>query len=108
MTSQLSAMNAALSSSRIPLVALVDGPEQRAERCRKTTARVVALKALLIERYRLAGHPPILIREAIAAAEAQARLAGFPQLFLPELADEMVRQLRQKWASIHPEYAQAA
>jgi len=49
-----------------------------------------------------------LVREAIAAAEAQAWLTGYPHLFLPDLADEILRQLRQKGALIHPEYAQAA
>jgi len=45
------------------------------------------------------------IREAIATAEAEAWLSGFPHLFLPDLADEMLRRLLQ---SVHPEYAQAA
>jgi len=49
-----------------------------------------------------------LIREAIATAEAEAWLSGFPHLFLPDLADEILRHLRQRRPSDHPEFAQAA
>ena len=78
-----------------------------ADRCRLTTARVVAIKDSLVSRYRRQGHPMTLIRDAIAAAEADAWLSGFPHLFLPDLADEVVRHLLAKVAT-HPEYAQAA
>jgi hypothetical protein len=76
--------------------------------CRRLAARVLAIKQILVESYHVQGVPPALAREAIAAAEAQAWRAGFPHLFLPDLADEILRQLRQKAGSIHPEYAQAA
>lgn len=76
--------------------------------CRLTTARVVAIKEALVARYRAQGVPAGLIREAIAAAEAQAWLSGFPHLFLPDLADEILAHLQQKRSSIHPGYAQAA
>jgi hypothetical protein len=79
-----------------------------AQSCRLTAGRVLAIKAKLIARYRHGGIPASLVREAIAAAEAQAWLSGFPHLFLPDLADEIIEHLRQKHASIHPEYAQAA
>jgi len=79
-----------------------------ADLCRLLTARVLAIKQALVERYRIEGLPMPLVREAIAAAEAQAWLTGYPHLFLPDLADEILRQLRQKGALIHPEYAQAA
>lgn len=79
-----------------------------AESCRRLTGRVLAIKQTLIARYRSEGAPMTLIREAIAAAEAEAWLSGFPHLFLPDLADEILAHLRQKRSSIHPEYAQAA
>jgi hypothetical protein len=79
----------------------------RTETCRLLTARVLVIKQRLIERYRMEGHPIRLIRDAIAAAEADAWLSGFPHLFLPDLADEVVRHLLAKTAA-HPEYAQAA
>ena len=88
--------------------ALLDSRATQADSCRRLTARVLAIKQSLIARYRLEGVPTALIREAIAAAEAQAWLSGFPHLFLPDLADEILRRLRQKRASIHPEFAQAA
>lgn len=80
-------------------------PGDRADSCRRLTGRVVAIKRILIERYRLQGVPMNFIREAIATAEAEAWLSGFPHLFLPDLADEMLRRLLQ---NVHPEYAQAA
>jgi len=80
----------------------------KADSCRRLTGRVLAIKQALIDRYRLEGIPAGLIREAIAAAEAQAWLSGFPHLFLPDLADEILRHLRQRRAVIHPEFAQAA
>jgi len=76
--------------------------------CRHITARVLAIKQLLVQRYVLEGVPAPLIRQAIAAAEAQAWLCGFPHLFLPDLADEILRRLLRKAASLHPEFAQAA
>jgi hypothetical protein len=78
----------------------------RIESCRKLTGRVLAIKKLLVESYRLQGVPVNLIREALAAAEAEAWLSGFPHLFLPDLADEILRHLRAHRA--HPGYAQAA
>ena len=80
----------------------------RADSCRRLTAPVIATKQILVESYRIQGVPVPLIREAIAAAEAEAWRVGFPHLFLPDLADEILRRLRQKGDSIHPEYAQAA
>ncbi len=80
----------------------------RADSCRRLTERVLATKRLLVESYRLQGIPATLIREAIVAAEAEAWRCGFPQLFLPDLADEIVRQLQENRASRHPGYAQAA
>lgn len=80
----------------------------KADSCRRLANRVVAIKQSLLARYRTEGIPGALIREAIAAAEAQAWLSGFPHLFLPALADEILDHLRQKRSSIHPEYAQAA
>jgi hypothetical protein len=80
----------------------------RTDSCRRLTTRVVATKQILIQSYLLQGVPSALVREAIAIAEAEAWRVGFPHLFLPVLADEILRQLRQKGASIHPEYAQAA
>jgi hypothetical protein len=80
---------------------------RKVETCHLLTARVIAIKQRLVERYRAAGLPMALIREAIAAAEADAWLSGFPHLFLPDLADEVVRHLLAKVAT-HPEYAQAA
>ena len=77
------------------------------ETCRLLTARVLTIKQRLVDRYRVAGLPMTLIRDAIAAAEADAWLSGFPHLFLPDLADEVVRHLLAKVAT-HPEYAQAA
>ena len=82
--------------------------DSQAHWCRLTTGRVLAIKQILIARYRREGVPRDLIREAIAGAEAQAWLSGFPHLFLPDLADEILDHLRQKRSSIHPEYAQAA
>lgn len=79
----------------------------KTETCRLLTARVLLIKQRLVERYRIEGHPIQLIRDAIAAAEADAWLSGFPHLFLPDLADEVVRHLLAK-AATHPEYAQAA
>ena len=79
-----------------------------ADSCRRLTARVIATKQILVESYRIQGVPLHLIREAIAAAEAEAWRVGFPHLFLPDLADEILRRLRQKGDFIHPEYAQAA
>jgi hypothetical protein len=108
MTSQVYGMNSAHTLQNGPTLQALNPVEFKTELCRLTAAQVMILKALLIERYRTEGHPGSLIREAIATAEAQAWLTGFPQLFLPELTDEIVRQLRQKWAPIHPEYAQAA
>jgi hypothetical protein len=80
---------------------------ERAETCRLLTSRVLTIKQRLVERYRIASLPMPLIRDAIAAAEADAWLSGFPHLFLPDLADEVVRHLLAK-AVAHPEYAQAA
>ena len=82
--------------------------ESRANRCRRTRGRVLLIKESLISRYRGEGVPIGLIREAIASAEAQAWRTGFPHLFLPDLADEIIDQLRQKRVLIHPELAQAA
>jgi hypothetical protein len=79
-----------------------------ADSCRRLAARVIAIKQILVESYLLQGVPSALVREAIASAEAEAWRVGFPHLFLPDLADEMLRQLREKRGSIHPEYAQAA
>ena len=101
MTSQVFAMN-----STAPVA--VDSKVARAQSCRLTTGRVVAIKERLVARYRREGIPMGLVREAIAAAEAQAWLSGFPHLFLPDLADEILGHLREKRSSIHPEYAQAA
>ncbi len=83
----------------------------RANTWRLLTARVIATKAALIARYRAAGVPMALVRHAIANAEAQAWLSGFPHLFLPELADEILRRLRQHEVShgiTHLDYAHAA
>jgi hypothetical protein len=93
-----------LPDSQAPQVARADSSRQLTGRIE----RVHAIKHTLVQRYRLEGLPMPLIREAIATAEAQAWLSGFPHLFLPDLADEILRQLRQKEALIHPEYAQAA
>jgi hypothetical protein len=90
--------------SPIPL----DPTVSAADSCRRLTDRVLAIKQILVDSYRLQGVPLPLIREAIATAEAEAWRAGFPHLFLPDLADEILRRLRQKGGSIHPEYAQAA
>jgi len=95
------------SASPILLDAAVS-QEATADRCRVTTSRVLTIKQALVARYRLEGVPMGLIREAIAAAEAQAWGSGFPHLFLPDLADEILGQLREKRALIHPEFAQAA
>ena len=80
----------------------------QAESCNRLTVRVVQIKQTLVARYRLTGTPENVIREAVASAEAQAWLSGFPHLFLPDLADEILEHLLQKPSSIHPEYAQAA
>jgi hypothetical protein len=80
---------------------------EKTQTCRLTTARVLIIKQRLVERYRTAGLPMAVIRDAIAAAEADAWLSGFPHLFLPDLADEVIRHLLAKVAT-HPEYAQAA
>jgi hypothetical protein len=88
--------------------ALLDSQAAKADSCRRLTGRVLAIKQSLLARYIREGVPMALIREAIAAAEAQAWLSGFPHLFLPDLADEILRHLRQIRVSIHPEYAQAA
>lgn len=104
MTSQIYPMRSDSTSLRETSLSTVE----RADTCRRLTARVVAIKRILIERYRLEGIPMALVREAIADAEAQAWLSGFPHLLLPDFADEILRQLRQKGASSHPEYAQAA
>jgi len=88
-------------SRRISLV-------EKADSCRRLTGRVVAIKQILVERYRRQGFPMSVIREAIATAEAQAWLSGFPHLFLPGLADEILRHLSQRRISEHPEFAQAA
>jgi hypothetical protein len=77
-------------------------------RCTITTARVIAIKKTLVRRYEHNGTAANLIREAIALAEAEAWRTGFPHLFLPELADETLRQLAQKRSLIHPELAHAA
>jgi len=90
-------------------------------------ARVLAIKQTLVARFLARGIPMVLIREAIAAAESQAWLSGFPDLFLPDLAEEILDHLGQKYASrairaqsaqgthgraqeeaAHPEYAHAA
>lgn len=76
--------------------------------CRLTTARVLAIKEILIARFRREGIPMNLVRYAIATAEAQAWFSGFPHLFLPDLADEILDHLRQKRPSSHPDLAQAA
>jgi hypothetical protein len=90
-----------LPDSRVSLV-------EKADSCRRLTGRVVAIKRILVERYRREGYAMSLIREAIATAEAEAWLSGFPHLFLPDLADEILRHLSQRRASDHPEFAQAA
>ena len=75
----------------------------QADSCRRLTRRVLVIKESLIARYRREGVPMSLVREAIAAAEAKAWLSGFPHLFLPDLADEILRQKQTRH-----EYAQAA
>ena len=77
-------------------------------RCRLTTGRVIAIKERLVTRYISRGIPMDVIRDAIAAAEAEAWLSGYPHLFLPELADEFLEHLRQRRASAHQELAEAA
>jgi hypothetical protein len=72
------------------------------------TARVIALKQTLASRYELIGVPVELIRQAVAIAEPEAWLSGFPHLFLPALVEESLGRLLQHGASIHPDYAQAA
>jgi hypothetical protein len=104
MTGQLYGMNSGLPL----LVDAVVSEETKADRCRVTTGRVLDIKRKLVERYRIEGVPMGLIREAIAVAEAQAWGSGFPHLFLPDLADEILGQLREKRALSHPEFAQAA
>jgi hypothetical protein len=68
----------------------------------------VTIKRILVERYHRQGFPMSLIREAIATAEAEAWLSGFPHLFLPDLADEILRHLSQRRTAEHPGFAQAA
>jgi hypothetical protein len=80
----------------------------RTDACRRLTARVVEIKRILVQSYLLQGAPSETVRDAIALAEAEAWLSGFPHLFLPDLADEILRRLLQRGALIHPEYAQAA
>jgi hypothetical protein len=104
MTGQLFTVRSELSSPHEPPLA----EPEKADSCRRLTARVVAIKQILVESYMLQGVRSDLVREAIALAEAEAWRAGFPHLFLPDLADEILRRLVQKDASIHPEYAQAA
>ncbi len=73
---------------------------QSAEFCQEVADRVRALKAELLENFRRDfaltsnGH---LIRRALDEAEALAWLTPFPQLFLPELAEEKVQELRLWW-----------
>lgn len=86
----------------------IDTPAAKANSCRLTIARVVEIKARLVDRFQAQGIPKEIIREALAAAEAEAWLCGFPYLFLPDLAEEFLRHLLQKRSSIHPGYAQAA
>ena len=88
--------------------AVLESPLDRGKSCQVRTNRVLAIKQTLVERYQKEGIAPAVVREAIAEAEAQAWLSGFPHLFLPGLADEILRHLQQKEGSIHPEYAQAA
>jgi hypothetical protein len=90
-----------LPDSRLALV-------EKADSCRRLTGRVVTIKRILVERYHRQGVPMSLIREAIATAEAEAWLSGFPHLFLPDLADEILRHLSQRRTAEHPEFAQAA
>jgi hypothetical protein len=104
MTSQLSSMNVSPTATVESQVSVVE----KADSCRLVAARVVAIKERLLERYRQEGQPVGLVREAIAGAEAKAWLTGYPHLFLPDLAEEILRQLREKGASSHPLYAQAA
>jgi hypothetical protein len=104
MTGQLFTMRSA--SSILPESQFVE--LERADFCRRLAARVVAIKQILVQSYLVQGVPSGVVREAIAMAEAEAWRAGFPDLFLPDLADEILRRLLQKGASIHPEYAQAA
>jgi len=92
---------AAVPDSKVSLV-------EKADSCRRLTGRVVTIKRILVERYRRERIPMSLIREVIATAEAEAWLSGYPHLFLPDLADEILRHLRQTRASDHPEFAQAA
>jgi len=103
MTSQISTMNRTTLTAESAQVSIFE----KTETCHLITGRVVAIKQRLVERYRVNGLPMTLIRDAIAAAEADAWLSGFPHLFLPDLADEVVRHLLAKVAT-HPEYAQAA
>ena len=104
MTGQLFTMSSELLIPQEPQLAELE----KADSCRRLTARVLAIKQILVESYLCQGIPPGIVREAIALAEAEAWRAGFPHLFLPDLADEILRRLVQKDASIHPEYAQAA
>jgi hypothetical protein len=79
-------------------------------------ARVLAIKQTLVARFLARSIPMALIREAIAAAESQAWLSGYPDLFLPDLAGEILDHLGQKHARLaqhqvepaHLEYAHAA
>jgi hypothetical protein len=104
MTGQLLSMRSVSPNPAPPRFAEFD----RTESCRRLTARVVEIKQILVQSYLLQGAPSDVVREAIAIAEAEAWRSGFPHLFLPDLADEVLRRLLQKGASIHPEYAQAA
>jgi hypothetical protein len=95
----------ALPDSR---VSTVEKPDTSRRFAGSAVGRVVAIKRILVERYRREGYAMSLIREAIATAEAEAWLSGFPHLFLPDLADEILRHLSQSRTSEHPEFAQAA
>ena len=83
--------------------AQLDPLVSQARSCHLTTSAVLAIKQCLIARYTLARVRGSLIREAIADAEARAWLTGFPHLFLPNLADEILRQKQTR-----PDFAQAA
>jgi hypothetical protein len=100
--------SASTSPNAPPRLTEPDPAESRRRLDAGVVARVVAIKQILAESYLLQGVPSALVREAIAAAEAEAWRAGFPHLFLPDLTDEILRRLRQKGSSIRPEYAQAA
>jgi len=101
-------MNAGLSTT--PEAA--DALSSRASACARLASRVLLIKQRLVERYSSQGLPMPLIRDAIAAAEADAWLSGFPHLFLPDLAEEIIRRRLANPAVKHPaaqpDYAQAA